>query len=280
MGTPTAAAPPDTSRRDYVFSYLTLRLTIGIVALNLPVLVLALTIVDDGIVLPSISDAFYHSFAVSVFVGAMCAFAAFLWAYRFSWWESVFGNVGAVAGAAVAIFPTSPSVGTTDRPAWVPVVHYAAAAVFFVVLGIFCVIWWRGSSAARDDGERTGHPVVYAVSGAGILLVAVVAVLSKAVLPDGVASLRVFLICEILMVELFGLSWVHRGGAGGLRSAGVAALATLASLLLIFVVPTTSPGAAVLVLVVAVVVVLALLWDARPTASGNRYASDVRGTVP
>lgn len=270
---------PDTSRRDYILSYLTLRLTIGFVALNLSVLVLALTLIDDRIVLPSISDAFYHSFAISVFVGSMCAFAAFLWAYQFSWWESLLGNLGAVAGAAVAVFPTSPSTGATVRGTWVPVVHYVSAAAFFVILGLFCVIWWRGSSTKRDDTNRTGHPVVYAVSGIGILLVAVAAVLAKVVLPDGIASARVFLICEILMIELFGLSWVHRGGAGAARSAAAAAVATLASLLLIFVVPTTGWIAPVVVLVVAVGLVFALLWSARPTAPANRYESDVRVTA-
>lgn len=280
----TSGAPsvPDSSRSDFVYSYLTLRLTIGFVALVLPVLVVAIAMIEDRLVLSSISDSFYHHFAVSVFVGSMCAFAAFLWAYQFSWWESRLGNTGAVAGAAVAFFPTSASDGTDYPGSWVAVVHYIAASVFFLVLGVFCVLWFRTSSRDQTNHESSGHPLIYIVSGAGILLIAVVALVDKKLLVGNlgdVAVERIFLVCEILMVELFGLSWVHRGGGSAALASAAAAVATAASLILMFLVPPTGWVGPSTVAVLAVAAVFGLLWSARPKATGNRYEPYVRSSA-
>jgi hypothetical protein len=279
----TSGAPsvPDSSRSDFVYSYLTLRLTIGFVALVLPVLLVAIAMIEDRLVLPSISDSFYHHFAVSVFVGSMCAFAAFLWAYQFSWWESRLGNVGAVAGAAVALFPTSASDGTDYPGSWVAVVHYVAASAFFLVLGVFCVLWFRTSSRDRTNHESSGHPLVYIVSGAGILLIAVAALVDKKLLVehlDDIAVDRIFLVCEILMIELFGLSWVHRGGGSAALASAAAAVASAASLILVFLVPPTGWVGPAVIAVLAVAGVFGLLWNTRPKAPGNRYEAYVRST--
>ena len=253
-----------------VRSYVALRLSVGVIAVLLPVLVVAVVAFREHEVLASLSDSYYHRYANSVFIGAMFAFAAFLFSYEFSRWENRLGNLGALAAALVAVFPTPPDAPTPEETVG-GYVHFSSATVFFVSLAVFCYVW------SRDDAE--GEPRrSYRVSSVLIVLAILTALASKVperVLdsgtPTGGVLAVVFLVAEVAVVEVFGFSWLLRGGIGVVRAWLATTIATGATVVVIVL-----PVALVNRLVpaglaaVAVLAVPALLWAQRPGAKGNR----------
>ena len=249
-----------------VRSYVALRLSVGVIAVLLPVLVVAVVAFREQEVLVSLSDSYYHRYANSVFIGAMFAFAAFLFSYEFSRWENLLGNLGALAAALVAVFPTPPDAPTREETVG-GYVHFSSATVFFVSLAVFCYVW------SRDDA--VGEPRrSYRVSSVLIVLAILTALASKVVerfVPDTGVLAVVFLVAEVAVVEVFGFSWLLRGGIGVVRAWLATTIATAATVLVIVhgeaVVNRLVPGG---LAVVAVLAVPALLWSQRPGAKGNR----------
>jgi hypothetical protein len=253
-----------------VISHLWLRMTIGIVAVLLPVLVLAVVAAREGLVLPSISDSYYHRYANSVFVGSLVAFAAFLWSYKYSPLESRLGDVAAVLAVLVAVFPT-PSDGPPTLETRIDgIIHFVSAGGFFLLLAVFCVVWTRDSA-----GESL---VPYYVSAALIGIALLGAVVSKLVgslvLHDTHAVAVWFLLAEVLVVEAFGFSWLYRSGVQRAPAAWAVLAVVVPSLLIVFLPGSldAKPLISGFLGLVAVVALLLILRGQQPGAGRNRYA--------
>ena len=266
-GTGTARTAETAQRTaSEIRSYVALRLTVGVIAVLLPVLVVVIVAFRENAVLASLSDSYYHRYANSIFIGAMFAFAAFLFSYEFSTWENVLGNLGALAAALVAVFPTPPDAPTREQTVG-GYIHFSSATVFFVVLAVFCYVWSR--DPAQGEPRRS-----YRVSSVLIVLAIVTALALKALerFVVGSGALAVgFLLAEVAVVEFFGFSWLLRGGVRVVR-AWIATTVATAATVVVIVVPDAAvdrrvPGALGLV---AVLAVLALLFNQRPGRKGNR----------
>jgi hypothetical protein len=250
--TDSTAAPPveragDDGPTGDVRSYEVLRLTIGFVAIAMPLVVLAIVAFVEGDLLGSISESYHHTFAASVFIGSMCAFAAFLWAYQvkkqefLGLYENGWGNVGAFLALGVAVFSNAPE--TSTRPALSPTegaaqpllppppagaaqpqspgfdtvyehldVHVVAgvhlvSALLFFVVLLVFCLLWL-----RDDssGSSRAMRTSYRASGVAIVTGMVIAVGTFAAGEGRIVS-TLFLFAEIVMVEGFGYSWLVRG---------------------------------------------------------------------
>ena len=223
----------------WVRSHWALRMTIGILAVLLPLLVVVIVAVFENGLLTSISDSYHHRYANSVFIGSMAAFAAFLWTYDYKRSEDVWGNRAAIAAVGVAVFSTVPQrivlfsdhvvppslraevtvVGPGGLEQASQVVHYVSAAFFFFTLTRFCRIW-------ETDPDRDGHAGVYRWSRwtiygglAAIVVTGIVSRVGVALLspPSDATALLLrltataFLVGEVVVVEAFGLSWLVRG---------------------------------------------------------------------
>ncbi len=269
------AAAGDTGEAGFpVHSHIALRATIGVIAVALPLLVISVTAAVDGEVLSSISASFHHRYSISLFVGSMCAFAAFLWAYQYTPTENRLGNVGAVLAAGVAIFPTRP--GAQDAPFTLPwflgTVHFVCAATFFLILFRFCRYWSRND---QDASQARTYRICSWVILAALLVAGATQVAEAIWLTSGRLD-PYFLLAEVVMIEAFGVSWLVRGGARLTCAARALVVVGVPILLIVFVLgggSVADRAAAGAVGFLAAVALLAVLWPERPGAARNRFGT-------
>jgi len=114
----------------------TMKLIVGAIAFSLA----ALTSFFSAAPLDSISASYYEGdWSRNIFVGFLYAISAFLLAYNGkSVFEMRISKVAAFAAIGIAMFPCD----CGGRPEIFPYVHSACAAVMFLILSIFCFIFF------------------------------------------------------------------------------------------------------------------------------------------
>jgi hypothetical protein len=207
----------DVERTRYLRSYLVLRIAVGVLGFLLPIaVVLGDGLWFDGRFPRDSLSAYYWSGTRELFVGGLCATAIVLVTYKIVEWspDNLFSIIAGVAAAVVALFPTSHPPGAfgltplQDRlsETAVKVVHFSAAGVFIVALGVICVFFGvrEGKRSDRDPLQqhrgRVFHLTCAAVIGAAVLFILVVDV--------GLGWDRARLVGEVASVWAFSASWV------------------------------------------------------------------------
>ena len=156
--------------------------------------------------LKSISEA-YHTggSARDVLVGLLFAIAAFLTAYNgSSVIEMVLSKVASAAALGVSLFPCDCGTGQEI----VPYVHYVSAAIMFIVLACFCVIFYRRAQA-KGHREARWRSHLYAACGAVIIIsMAVLAIDYFGGEPISSRIPRLIFYGERAGLVAFGASWL------------------------------------------------------------------------
>jgi hypothetical protein len=225
-----------------VLHFRTLRRAIGWIAVLLPgVLVFGENLRD--LLSPSTStgrsfvelsmSAYFHTGMRDVFVGSLCAIAIFLLSYKGPQRiDNVLASVAGLSLLLVAIFPTpEPSREASDAgapapdsvtlfsgpaapdPAFVGYVHFASAAVFFVLLaGMSLFLFTKTHEHVPMSREKKQRNLIYRASGITILVCLVAIALAKLLLSDRaeMATRYVFWL-EAAAVVAFGISWLTKG---------------------------------------------------------------------
>ena len=123
------------------------RQLIGYIGLVLPILLILIAVVRDGMErwrsLESIS-AYYYTGAVAAFVGMLVALALFLFTYRgyknkYNWADRWAAKAAAGAALVLAFFPTKAPVGVLPLSWWTPtigILHHVAAIVLFTIFAV------------------------------------------------------------------------------------------------------------------------------------------------
>jgi hypothetical protein len=180
----------------------TLKLLVGLIALSLA----NLTNFFAGSKIASISASYYEGgWAQSIFVGFLFAIASFLLAYNgLSRMEMVLSKIAAVAALGVALFPCACGCHTET----IPHVHFASAAVMFLVLAYFCFVFYK-RARMKGHAEARRRAFVYVVCGLAIIASIVTLVfdtISRGVLSHTVSRLVFY--CEATCLVAFGISWL------------------------------------------------------------------------
>ncbi|WP_231757232.1 DUF998 domain-containing protein [Microbulbifer elongatus] len=144
----------------------TAKFIVGVIALSLASLTDLLT---PGVSIGSISLSYHLTDnARNVFVGSLCVISAFLWSYNgYSLFQAVLSKVAAVAVAAVAFFPCDCFSGrdleqAVREPSLTGILHTASAITMFVILAIFCWLFYRRVKR-KDSKEARIRGVIYRV---------------------------------------------------------------------------------------------------------------------
>ena len=129
----------------------TMKLIIGLIAISLA----ALTSIFAETPIQSISASYYEDgWSGDIFVGFLFAIAAFLLAYNGkSTYEMLLSKMAAVAAMGVAMFPCKCGTHTEI----IRYVHGTSAAVMFVILAIFCYIFFRRAYGSALSSGRPGR---------------------------------------------------------------------------------------------------------------------------
>lgn len=175
----------------------------------------------------SISDYFYTPMG-ELFVGTLCAVSFFLFLYKgykkrpgeSMPSDSFMTNFAGICALLVAIFPmdlehcNADNFRTFISHKLVGCIHYGAAVLFFVSLGIMCLVNFRRTDPIEQFGKKPSHNF-YKWCGIGIFASLIAILLFKLVpfLKDwadsiGFKSLFWF---ETTSLLFFGASWLKKG---------------------------------------------------------------------
>ena len=219
----------------------TLRKAIGLVAVALPFLLLAgenlrdWILTNDGrvgdVIVEASISAYFHTGMREVFVGSLCAIAVFLVCYKgYDRRDNIAANIAGVSAFLIALFPTreiSREAGDTGLrvidsatlfsgpesadPAYVSIVHFTAAAIFFVTLAVMSLFLFTLSDRPDPAPRKLQRNTVFVVCGWTIIASVISIALAKLVLPEEWTerTSMVFWL-ETIAVVAFGISWLTK----------------------------------------------------------------------
>ncbi|MBC7788710.1 MAG: DUF998 domain-containing protein [Anaerolineae bacterium] len=219
----------------------TLRKAIGYVALSLPVtLVLGENLRDwllshssdaGRVLIEGSISAYFHTGMREVFVGSLCGIAVFLVCYKgYDRRDIIAARVAGISVFLVALFPTRErsreagdsgqpvvdsatlfSTANAADPAYVGVVHFVFAAVFFITLAVMSIQLFTLSDVPEPTPEKRQRNRVYVVSGWTILICIALIAITKLFLGDS-WNQRTSLIfwLETIAVIAFAISWLTK----------------------------------------------------------------------
>lgn len=219
----------------------TLRKAIGYLALSLPfTLALGENLRDwlfsnnpvvGRVIIEGSLSAYFHTGMREIFVGSLCAISVFLVCYRGKERrDSIAANVAGISVFLVALFPTrerSREAGDTGAPvldsatlfssanaadpAYVGVVHFVAAAVFFTTLAVMSLFLFTLSNDPDPTPEKKQRNRIFVACGWIILSSIVLIAAAKFFLGDSWNQSTSFTFwLETIMVIAFGVSWLTK----------------------------------------------------------------------
>lgn len=197
-------------------AYSFLQRVVGLIALTLPVVLLAGGEISGDGLQGSISS-YYYTRLGSYFVGALCALAVFFLSYNFRplpdyGWDNVLSHAAALMAFGVAMFPTaSDGSEATGGAHVVATIHLVCACALFVLLGVFSSFRFTLTDDPKTTTpQKRRRNVLYRVCGATIFgaIAGVVVMNATGVGADGDALFWL----ETVAVEAFAVSWLVKGG--------------------------------------------------------------------
>ena len=218
--------------KDLLFDYRTLRLTVGIVAMGLPLAVYLVTFT-----ITSSISASYHTDARDVFVGLLFVIGALFLAYhghKENKLEKWISKIGAIAAFCAALFPTSCDLCAPDVKSKI---HYFAAFALFSTVVYFCLFAFTSRAKAKimdEEKEKDKYQNVagkdaqdkidtleakqikqrrrilfYTICGLVIAAIMLGSVVASFVLSTAIKkALPITFIAETAALELFGIAWL------------------------------------------------------------------------
>lgn len=213
-----------------IYSYLTLRQTVGWIGIGLPVVLLIYTFFFPELdeIQPSLS-LYYHTYAGDIFVGALCAVGLFMLFYAgYSRCDNWVGNIAGICAILTAWCYTEP-LGATHVE-WYNKAHFIFAGLLFTCFSFFSLflftvrvnnkvykaesedIYIKG--AELDTWRNKMRRSFYIICGVGIFLcLLIIAGYSIYMKRNGGSTRDTTLIfwLEFLMLVLFGFSWIVKG---------------------------------------------------------------------
>jgi len=139
-----------------VISYITLRKTVGILAILFPVIIIVGSVIfgECDEILGNLST-YYHTNMRNLYVGILCAIALFLFAYKgYDRRDAIAGNIACILALLIAFFPTSvtelltPCISSPYENKISSSIHFFSAGGFFLIMAYFSIFlrlhWWKG----------------------------------------------------------------------------------------------------------------------------------------
>lgn len=217
-----------------VISYLTLRSTIGIVAIMQPIVLYLGGRLIFGLELqPSMSD-YYWTGMRDVFVGVDCAIGIFILCYRgYTWRDQTAALVAGISAILVAFFPTPPTAveELSQTQVYISIVHAVAAFTFLMSIAYFSLVLFVKYDKSKPLAPKKKlQNICY--RSCGIVILAVVAMIciymTVAPVKAFFAGYRFIFWMEVVAFWAFGLAWMVKGQAilsdsSGLKAAAGAA---------------------------------------------------------
>ena len=176
--------------------------------------------VGNSFIEPSIS-AYFHTGMRELFVGSMCATGVFLVCYKgYDRRDDIAANVAGICALVVAVFPTTEAAvsdvnsvtifsdARTPDPLFVGVIHFVAAAAFFITLAIMSFYLFTLSTSTDVTPAKVNRNRVYKTCGITMIACVVLIALGKLFGVSDKISYMFWL--EAVAVVAFGISWLTK----------------------------------------------------------------------
>lgn len=199
-----------------VFSYLTLRKTIGLLGTAFPFVVSlgALIFFETGI--QNSISSYYHTGMRDVFVGTLCVIGFFLLSYRgYERTDNIAGDFACAFAVGVALFPTTPDRAASVGTDFIGYVHLIFAVLFFLTLIYFSLCLFTKTDPSEQPSRRKlQRNKIYKACGYA-MSICILLIVIYSLLPNEVASqvevyAPVFWL-EAIAIVAFGISWLTKG---------------------------------------------------------------------
>jgi TctA family transporter len=216
--------PRSTSTNPVVLSYYTMLRMVGLLALALPIAlatgsILAGLLISGHLPHPllqrSISD-YYYTPMRDLYVGSLCAIAAFLASSRgYDLRDEITGYLAGVCAVGVACFPSFNPRSTlfTHWEFAFGLVHTVFAALMYLTLAYICIFLFRKSSPQKTFTRRKqDRNRIYVASGI-IMVACMIAMVSLTMLTtiERRHPSRWLFWCESSALCAFGIAWLTKG---------------------------------------------------------------------
>lgn len=197
-----------------VISHLTLRKTLGVLALLLPVvLILSSLLGGEFYVLGSLS-AYYWSDATVLFTGMLVAFGIFLIAYKgYDTTDNVITALAGIGMLGTALFPVAGGEQywlKSLSPSTCNAIHFGCAFIAFSMLGVMSNFQFT-KSHGEVTPQKSKRNKLYRTAGMAIFTC--IALLVPVQKMEFLDPYRVFFVLETIIVWSFGVSWLTKGNA-------------------------------------------------------------------
>lgn len=198
--------------KEYVISYNTLRIAVGILGVSLPViLVLGTFILDTDHSLSNSISSYAHKRIGNGFVGILCAVALFMFSYLgHDSRDNILGHLTGLFALGIAFFPNN----VEDPWTTINIIHLCSSFCFFVVLILFSLWLFPKTDQEIISEQKKNRNLVYKICGytmiGCILLIALYMAWLIDIIPNHGCFQPVFWL-ESLALVAFGISWITKG---------------------------------------------------------------------
>jgi hypothetical protein len=207
-----------TNESSLVISYLTLRKTMGVLGIALPLILLIGGEVLFQLGLRTSISSYYHTYMGDVLVGTIFAFGIFLYAYKgYERKDDIAGILGGTFAIGVALFPTTIDDKITSPDQIVGILHAIFTAAFFAALIYFSLVLFVKSDQPKPyPKKKRQRNIVYRVCG-WIMVACVVGIGIGFFFPSigSVFGDSLVFWMEAFAIWAFGVSWLTKGEALG-----------------------------------------------------------------
>lgn len=205
-----------------VISYLSLRKTIGIIGVLMPVVLVAGSAMIGNCthIQPSISD-YYHTAMRDIFVGILCIVGLFLFSYKgYDFLDNTISNLSCLFAIGVALFPCMPesplpqcAIHLNVSNPLINSIHFTSATLFFLSLAYMSLFRFT-KKAPNPTPRKLVRNTVYRVCGfiiLGCLVLLFIYFLLPDHLTDKLSDYRLIFWLESIALWAFGSSWLVKG---------------------------------------------------------------------
>lgn len=199
-----------------LISYLTLRKLIGVLGFTFPLILLFGGLWFDSAIQFSISY-YYHTSMHDIFVGILCALAAFFLAYRgYERKDAIAGNIAGISVIGVAMIPTTLKDSPTEIQEILGYLHLVFATGYFSIIAYFCIFLFTKSDNKTLTKRKRHCNFIYRACGYTILL-SIVFIILYVALPEYLTAsyvhLKPLFWLESIAITAFGFAWLVKGEA-------------------------------------------------------------------
>jgi hypothetical protein len=215
-----AGFPVPDLTRTLVLSYQSVRRSIGIIGLLLPLVLGPLGWWIFDIEIQDNISSYYHTPLRDIFVGSMCAIGIFLFCYRgYDWIENWTANFGCIAALGVGLFPLDANSDPLIQRSITGYLHTLSGGIFFSTLAFYSLIHFP--SAKDTDYEEAPHirvrNFVYRTSGLVIIFSMLLMGAYLFLIPANVKEFgnryNILFWMEWIAVWAFSAAWLTKGRA-------------------------------------------------------------------